>query len=266
MSVGTVSVGGALVRAAVLGSFGLLFGSFLTVVIARVPERRSVVAPRSCCPACGAPIRPRDNIPVVSYALLRGRCRGCHEPISLLYPAIEAGTTVLFVAVGLAFSDPWRDTLLAPFLGILLAAAVIDIRHRIIPNRLVYAAVVMFGLFLLVAQLAHAGPHLLGAAVGFLLYGGSLFVVAVAVPGGMGMGDVKLAALIGMVLGSLGLSYVAVAGMASVLAGGLGAVMALLAGRSRRQTIPFGPYLAAGATVASLFGARLAAWYGGLLH
>ncbi len=118
MSVGTVSVGGALVRAAVLGSFGLLFGSFLTVVIARVPERRSMVAPRSCCPACGAPIRPRDNIPVISYALLRGRCRGCHEPISLLYPAIEAGTTVLFVAVGLAFSDPWRDTLLAPFLVI----------------------------------------------------------------------------------------------------------------------------------------------------
>src|SRR5205085_2006941 len=128
MSVGPVSVGGALMRVLILGSFGLAFGSFLTVVIARLPERRSVVAPRSSCPACGAAIRSRDNIPVVSYALLRGRCTACHDRISFLYPVVEAATGSLFVAVGLAFGDPWRDALLAPFLGILLAAAVIDIR------------------------------------------------------------------------------------------------------------------------------------------
>src|SRR6266540_3883558 len=133
MSVGPVSLGGALMRVVILGIFGLMFGSFLTVVIARLPEHRSVVVPRSSCLACGAVIRPRDNIPVVSYALLRGHCRACHERISFLYPAVEAVTGAMFVAVAMVFSDPWRDALLAPFLGILLAAAVIDIRHRIIP-------------------------------------------------------------------------------------------------------------------------------------
>lgn len=255
-----------MLRLSALGVAGLLFGSFLTVLIVRLPERRQVVSGRSACPRCGTPIGARDNIPIVSFLLLRGRCRSCGREIPFLYPLVEATTGLLFVAVGVAFRDLWKDVLLGPFLGILLAAAVIDARHRIIPNRLAYAALAVFGAFLVVAEMGGAGPSLLGALVGFLVYGGGLFVVALAVPGGMGMGDVKLAALIGMVLGSVGLQYVAVAGMGAVLTGGAGAVGALLAGRNRRQTIPFGPYLAAGAAVASVFGGPIAAWYTGLIR
>ena len=253
-------------RLLVLGLGGLAFGSFLTVLIVRLPERRQVTTGRSGCPSCGALVAARDNVPVVSYVLLRGRCRSCGMGISPMYPAVELATAGLFVAVGWALPDVWLDVLVAPFVGILLAAAVIDARHRIIPNRLVYAALVVFAAFLVGAQLAHAEPRLLGAGIGFLAYGGGLLLVALAVPGGMGMGDVKLAALIGLVLGSLGLRYVAVAAMAAILAGGVGAVAALMAGRTRKHAIPFGPYLAAGAMVASVFGGRIAAWYGGLLH
>ena len=232
---------------------GLLFGSFGTVLVTRLPERRSVVSGRSACPECGTAIEARDNVPLVSFLLLRGRCRTCFARIPLFYPAMELAMGAIFVAVGLAVRDVWLDVLLAPFLGVLLAAAVIDARHRIIPNRLVYAALGTFAAYLMVARLAHGAPSLAGAGLGALAYGGILLIVALAVPGGMGMGDVKLAALIGMVLGSLGLRYVAVAGMAA-------------GGRGRKQTIPFGPFLAAGATVASLFGARVAAWYVGFMH
>jgi leader peptidase (prepilin peptidase)/N-methyltransferase len=253
-------------RLIALGVGGLLFGSFATVLVTRLPERRGVAAGRSACPGCGTLIRAVDNIPVVSFLVLRGRCRACHARISLFYPAIEVAMAALFVAVGIAVRDAWLDVLLAPFVGVLLAAAVIDARHRIIPNRLVYASLATFGTYLVVARAAHGAPSPVDAGLGFLAYGGCLFIVALVVPGGMGMGDVKLAALIGMVLGSLGLRYVAVAGMAAVLTGGIGALVAMAAGRGRRQTMPFGPFLAAGATVASLFGAPVAAWYVGFLR
>lgn len=253
-------------RLIALGIGGLLFGSFATVLATRLPEGRGVAAGRSLCPVCGTMIRAGDNIPVVSFLLLRGRCRACSTQIPFFYPAMELATGALFVAVGLAVRDVWLDVLLAPFVGVLLAAAVIDARHRIIPNRLVYASLGIFATYLLVARAVHGAPNPLYAAIGFLAYGGSLLIVALVVPGGMGMGDVKLAALIGMVLGSLGLRYVAVAGVGAVLTGGIGALVAMAAGRGRRQTIPFGPFLAAGATMASLFGARVAAWYVGFLR
>ncbi|MFN2545476.1 MAG: A24 family peptidase [Actinomycetota bacterium] len=250
------------VRVAIFVMAGLAIGSFLTVVSYRLPRRQSVVKPRSACPGCGKTIRSRDNVPVVSYLLLRGRCRGCGVRISLLYPLTEALTGGLFAAAALTFDRTLVAAMVAVFLGVVLAAAVIDARHRIIPNRLVYAGLIGFSVVLVAGRLAGQGTDPFGAAAGFLAFGGGLLVVALISPRGMGMGDVKLAALIGLVLGSLGMRYVAVAAGAAILAGGLGAVVVLLAGRGgRKQAIPFGPYLAAGAVVSTFAAPQIAQAY-----
>jgi leader peptidase (prepilin peptidase)/N-methyltransferase len=248
----------------VFAVFGLVIGSFLNVVIYRLPRKLSVVSPPSACPRCEAPIRPWDNVPVVSYLVLRGRCRNCGEPISAEYPLVEAATATLFAAAAIRF--PYGvAALVAPFLGVMLAAAMIDLRHRIIPNRLVYPSLVLFAVAIVVAWAAGVDVNPVRAALGLLAYGGALFIVALISPAGMGMGDVKLAALIGLVLGSIAWRYVVVAAVSGLLLGGLGAVVALLAGRSRKDTIPFGPFLAAGAVVSALFGGPIATWYGGRL-
>ena len=122
---------------------GLAFGSFMTVAIDRVPAGESLVRPRSRCPSCGAPIRAADNIPVISWLMLRGRCRACGARIPLVYPLTELASGGLFVAVALVYEDPWRAVLLAPFAGLMVAISVIDLRHRRIPNRLIYPAFVI---------------------------------------------------------------------------------------------------------------------------
>jgi leader peptidase (prepilin peptidase)/N-methyltransferase len=251
----------SVVRGVSFALFGLIFGSFLTVVIYRVPRKESIVAPRSACPSCGAPVRPRDNIPVASYLLLRGRCRNCGTRISAFYPIVEALTAGLFLAAAAAFQRVPVAAVVAVFLGVLLACALIDLRHRIIPNRLVYPSLVLFAAAIASLALAHGGVSVAGAGLALLAYGGGLLVVSFISPGGMGMGDVKLAALIGLVLGALGWRYVLVAAMVAVFAGGLGAVVALVLGKSRKDTLPFGPYLGGGAMVAALLAPQLASWY-----
>jgi leader peptidase (prepilin peptidase)/N-methyltransferase len=254
----------AAVRAVAFGLFGLAVGSFLTVVTHRVPRRQSVVAPRSACPACGEPIRPRDNVPVVSYLLLGGRCRHCGARISPRYPLTELATAVLFVGAALRFEELYVAAVLALFFAVLLAVAVIDAEHRIVPNRIVYPSLAGFGALVLVGALLTGEMRLLPAVLGLLAFGGGLFLVAL-VSRGMGMGDVKLAALIGLVLGSLGLRYVWVGAAAAILLGGLGAIAAVVFLRmGRKQAIPFGPYLAAGAVLAAFVAPRVAAWYAGL--
>jgi leader peptidase (prepilin peptidase)/N-methyltransferase len=242
--------------------FGLSLGSFLTVVVHRVPEKQSVVAPRSACPACGTTIAARDNIPVVSYLMLRGKCRSCGARISPVYPLIELLTAALVVGAAVRFDRPLRAAILGLFLVLLVAVAVIDARHRIIPNRLVYPAFIGFGALVAVGWLAGQGVDAGRAAIGMAAFGGGLLLVALISPRGMGMGDVKLAGLIGLVLGSLGLSYVAVAAFGAILAGGVGAIVALVAGGARRgRTIPFGPYLAVGAVVAIFAAPQLSQAY-----
>jgi leader peptidase (prepilin peptidase)/N-methyltransferase len=245
---------------------GLMVGSFLTVVIHRVPQGLSVVAPRSACPVCGTQIRARDNIPVLSYLALRGRCHSCHTSIPVEYPLTEAATGVLFAVPFILLASPWRAGFIAPFLAVLLACSVIDIRNRIIPNRIVLPALVLFGAAAVVLQVAGRGLNAWEGLIGLLAFGGSLFLIAMLVPGGMGMGDVKLAALIGLVLGAMGLSYVAVAAGGGILLGGVGAVVALATGRSRKDTIPFGPYLAMGAALAAFTAPSVAGWYGGFIR
>jgi leader peptidase (prepilin peptidase)/N-methyltransferase len=239
------------VRVLVALPLGLAFGSFLTVAIHRVPVGESVVQPRSRCPSCGTQLRGVDNVPVVSWLVLRGRCHACRARISFVYPLTELATGALFVAAALFFDDVWAAALVAPFLGLLFALSVIDLRHRKIPNRLVYPALIVAAAWVVVADLAGSELSATSAALGFLAYGMGLLVVAFISPRGMGMGDVKLAALVGLVLGSFGLAEVAVAAGMGILFGGVGAIVALLAGAGRKTPIPFGPYLAAGAAVAA---------------
>jgi leader peptidase (prepilin peptidase)/N-methyltransferase len=243
--------------------FGLIFGSFLTVVVYRVPRKQSIVAPRSACPSCGVTIRARDNIPVASYVLLRARCRQCGARISPRYVAVELLTAGLFAGAAARFGSVYVAAVLAVFFAVMLAVALIDAEHRIVPNAIVYPSLVAFPAVLAVGALTGQHVSLARAGIGFLAYGGGLMAVAIVSPRGMGIGDVKLAALIGLVLGAFGLAYVAVAAAAAILAGGVGAIALLALGASRKQAIPFGPYLAAGAVAAAFVAPQVAHWYTG---
>ena len=240
---------------------GLAFGSFLTVVIHRIPAGESVMHPRSRCPGCGTPIRGRDNIPVISWLLLGGHCRTCGERISPVYPLTELACSALFALVALGYDDAWTAILLGPFLATLVAISIIDIRHRKIPNRIVYPGVLVSAGFIVVADVAGSELEAARAGIGLLAYGAGMLIVALVSPRGMGMGDVKLAGWIGLVCGSLGLAYVGVAAGAGIVLGAIGAIAALVGGAGRKSAIPFGPYLAAGAAVSVTAGQAIADWY-----
>ena len=250
----------AWLRALIALPFGLAIGSFMTVVVSRVPAGESVIRPRSRCPGCGAEIANRDNVPVVSWVLLGGRCRGCGERISVSYPLLELSTAALVVAAAVVYERFWVAVMMAAFLALMPAISWIDIRHRIIPNRITYPAFLGFAAFVVLAWLFDGGTDPVRALIGSLSYAGVLFLVAL-ISRGMGMGDVKLALVIGLVLGSLGLRFVGVAAAAAVVFGGLGGIVALAAGRDRKAMIPFGPYMAVGAVVAAFWGEPIADWY-----
>lgn len=240
---------------------GLAIGSFLTVVVWRVPRKEPIARGRSMCPSCGAVIGARDNIPVFSWLLLRGKCRRCGTRISAIYPLTELATAVLFVGASLTYDDVWVAALMAAFLAVLLAVSFIDVRHFVIPNAIVYPSLVA-GLVAVVAlDLTGHGLDWIDGLIGLAAYGGGLLVIALIAPRGMGMGDVKLGGLIGLVVGSVALSHVAVAAGVAILLGGLGAILLLALGRGRKAKVPFGPYLAAGAAIAVFWGAQIADAY-----
>ena len=248
-------------RIAAFGLVGLAIGSFLTVVAERVPLKRSIVRPRSSCPKCGAMIRSRDNVPVVSWLLLRGRCRTCRSRISPLYPATELATAGLFAGAAARYDRVLIAAMIALFLAMLLAVSVIDARHRIIPNRITYPAYPVFGAFVLAGALGGAGLSGGQALVGMAAYGLVLGLIALFLPRAMGLGDAKLTGLIGLVLGSLGLRYVAVAAGLGILAGGLGGIVILIVTRDPKKQVPFGPYLAFGAALAAFAAPQIAHAY-----
>jgi leader peptidase (prepilin peptidase)/N-methyltransferase len=250
----------AWLRAILAFPFGLALGSFMTVVVARVPAGESIVRPRSRCPNCGTEIANRDNIPVIGWLLLHGRCRTCGDRISARYPLLELSTALLFSGAFLVYESLWVAFAVACLLLLMPAIAVIDVEHRIIPNKLMYPALIAFPIYLVIARLAGAPVDLVRAAIGFVSYGGGLFVVAL-ISRGMGMGDVKLAALIGVVLGALSLGQVGVAAGAAIVLGALVAIVALVRGAGRKGAIPFGPSLAGGAVIAALWGVQIADWY-----
>src|SRR5919202_1208516 len=225
---------------------GLALGSFLNVVAARVPLRRSVVRPASACMACGTRIARRDNVPLYSYLRLRGRCRACGVRISLRYPAVELATALLVAGCVVRFGLS-GDALVAAFVcAVLVAISATDLEHRIVPNRIVVPAAAV----VLVAQTAlHPSPEW---ALGALGASGFLFAAALAYPAGMGMGDVKLALLLGAMLGR----YAAVALMAGMIAALLPSVVLVAkhGSAARKMGIPFAPFLALGGLIALFAG------------
>jgi leader peptidase (prepilin peptidase) / N-methyltransferase len=254
-------VSDAWVRAIVALPFGAVVGSFLTVVVDRVPKKESVVSPRSRCPHCGAEIRSRDNIPILSWLLLGGRCRACRTRIAARYPLLEACSAASFAGVAAVYPRIYVIAMLCLFSAVMLAVGAIDLELKIIPNRITYPAFPVFAVAIGMGWVV--GQHLdpVRAVIGALAYGGAFLVIAFIAPRGLGMGDVKLTALIGLVMGSLGLRFVGVAAGAAILLGGLGGFVALAAGRGRKSAIPFGPFLSVGAIVATLWGERIAGWY-----
>ncbi len=229
---------------------GLAVGSFLNVVIYRLPRHESLVRPGSHCPSCGAPIRFYDNVPIISWLMLRGRCRDCRSSISARYPLVEAITGVSFVLAFWRFGPDWRLLVAWAFIAAMVAVAFIDYDHMIIPNKIVLPGAVMG----LVASMALDPQRWWVYIAGSLGAGAFMFALALIWPGGMGPGDIKMALFMGAVLGA----YVMVALFAAFLLGSLvGVFMLVVQKRSRKEKIPFGPYLAMGAILAALVGETL---------
>jgi leader peptidase (prepilin peptidase)/N-methyltransferase len=240
------------VSAAILGA---VLGSFLNVVIHRLPAGQSLASPGSRCPSCGAPIAPYDNIPVVSWLLLRGRCRRCGTPISPRYPAVELLTAAAFAAV--VATRGFDDDLILelPFMACLIALAGIDLDHKLLPNKIVYP---MAAYGLAAKAIVDTGAlveHLIAGAAAFLF----LLVAALAYPRGMGLGDVKLAGAMGLYLGLSIIPALLIAFLSGTL---VGLVMIAREGaKARKKAVPFGVFLALGGIAAVLAGPELIELY-----
>jgi leader peptidase (prepilin peptidase)/N-methyltransferase len=260
------------------GLLGLAIGSFLNVVIYRVPAGKSLT-PDSACPKCGTAIRKRDNIPVLSWLMLRGRCRGCAQPISARYPLVEAFTAAAFILVSARFGPALVDAAtaadavagaleLVAFLGLTavsIALAMIDLDTKTLPNVIVLPTLlggtVLLGAAALVrGDLAALAAAAIGGAALFVFY----LILALAKPGGMGFGDVKLAAVLGLYLGFLGWGNLLVGAFAAFLFGGVFGLALIFSRRAdRKSQIPFGPWMIAGAWLGIFAGGFLADAYFG---
>lgn len=242
--------------AVLAGGFGLLLGSFLNVVAYRLPRGESLVAPASRCPGCDTPIKPYDNVPVISWLVLRGRCRSCGTSIAWRYPLVELATALLLaltvVIVGTG-EDVWLGL---AFVLLLVPVTVIDVDFRIIPNKLLLVGTVVAVAILALTQPDDIPEHLIAAAAA----GGFLLIAAIAYPGGMGMGDVKLAFVMGLFLGR----DVGVAMLVALVAGSLvGAAIIARKGQAegRKTAVPFGPFLALGGLAGLYAGEPVVDWY-----
>lgn len=246
---------------------GLAIGSFLNVVVYRVPVGNSIVSPPSACPGCGSPVRPRDNVPVVSWLLLRGRCRSCRAPISARYPLIEALTAVLFLLVAARLGVTWSLIPELVFTAGLIALAAVDLERFLLPRAIVYPVSILVLAGIVGAAAADGrwsrfGIAVLCGAVAFGLF----FAINFVKPAWMGFGDVRLAGLIGLALGWLGPWYVVIGFMAANVAGALLGVGLMLSGRATRKTaLPYGVFLAGGSVIAILVGGPIIHWYSHLV-
>jgi leader peptidase (prepilin peptidase)/N-methyltransferase len=242
------------------GILGLIFGSFATVVAYRVPRRESIVTGRSKCPRCGRQIGALENVPVVSWIALRGRCKNCGEPISPRYPLIELATGALFALAAWKYGLTVTAAVYAGFFWALVALTVIDLEHKLLPNRIVYPTFVAGWVGLVAAALVDSDvSRLRSAGIGMLIFGGFLFAVAFIYPAGMGLGDVKLAFVLGAFLGYTGGAGLVPVGMflSFVLGGVIGLVAMKVTKQGRKMALPFGPFLAAGTIVAIAVGQKL---------
>lgn len=243
---------------------GLIFGSFGTVAAHRIPRRETIVTGRSKCPNCRRQITALENIPVVSYLVLRGRCPGCSTPISLRYPLTELATGILFALAVVKFDVTVTAVVYAAFFWVLVVLTVIDLEHKLLPNRIVYPTFVVGWAGLVMAALVNGDTERLrSAALGAVVFGGFFFVVAFIHPAGMGGGDVKLAFVLGTFVGYAGGVGAVLAGMfASFFLGGVIGIIAIrVLGKGRKTQIPFGPFLALGSVIAVFLGERIAEGY-----
>jgi leader peptidase (prepilin peptidase)/N-methyltransferase len=246
-----------------LGAVGLVIGSFLNVVIWRVPRGESVVSPPSHCPGCDQPIRPADNIPVVSWLLLRGRCRRCQTPISPRYPAVELATGILFVAFGVKFG---AHAALAAFLylaAVGVALTVIDLDHQRLPDPLTLPSYPVGVALLGIAAATGAGADpFVRALIGMGALGGFYGIVWFIYPAGMGLGDVKLAGVLGLYLAWLGWGQLLVGAFAAFFVGAIVSVTVVaLRGGDRKTRVPFGPFMLLGVLIGIYAGHPLAYAY-----
>jgi len=239
---------------------GLLIGSFLNVVIARVPAGRSLWSPGSACPACGAGIAWHDNIPILSFVALRGRCRACGTPIPWRYPIVEAVTAALFAAAWLTFGPTLHGVVAAVLLAALVAITVIDLERQIIPDVISLPGIVAGVL----ANLATGRVPWIDSVLG-AVFGGAVFIVIMlagswwAGQQAMGGGDMKLAAMLGAFLGWKVLFLTIF--LSAVGGGILSAILMTVGVRGRKDPIPFGPFLAAGGAIGLFWGERMVQWY-----
>ena len=242
---------------------GLVIGSFLNVVIWRVPRGESVVSPPSHCPGCDEVVRPKDNVPVVSWVLLRGRCRDCDARISARYPLVELATAAVFgVLAARIGTQPELPAFL--YLGAVgVALTLIDVDTQRLPNTIVLPSYAVAGVLLCIAAvLSGDWSDLLRAVLGMAALFGFYFLLALVYPAGMGFGDVKLAGVLGLYLGWLGWAELVVGGFLGFLFGGVVGVALMVAQKAgRKSKIPFGPYMLAGALAAILAGGALADLY-----
>lgn len=237
--------------AAVLaGVGGLVFGSFMSVVVERVPKKESIVAPRSRCPNCGHQLAAVDNIPLVSWLLLGGKCRYCKARIAPRYLLAEILTALVWVLAVVRLDLGWGLLAYLPFLWVLVALSLIDLETKLLPNAIVYPSVVA-GVPLLAIVTALVGEPwstFLRGLAGLVAGAGFFFVIALIYPAGMGMGDVKLGGLIGLFLGYISWSYLIAAFFLAFLTGAVVGIVLMGAGKAGRKTaIPFGPFMALGA-------------------
>jgi len=249
------------------GVLGFAVGSFLNVVIHRIPRDESVRRPGSRCPDCGTRIRPWHNVPVLGWLVLRGRCAACRTPISARYPLVELLTAALFVAVALRFGLTPALPAYLYLAAVAVALAMIDLAVKRLPDAIVLPSYAVAGVLLLAASAADGRwPAALRGLAGMAVLFAGYFAIAFLDPGGIGFGDVKLAGLLGLYLGWLGWPQVGVGTFAGFLLGGLTGAVLLLARRAGRRTaLPFGPAMLAGALVAVFLASPIATWYGSLL-
>jgi leader peptidase (prepilin peptidase)/N-methyltransferase len=249
---------------------GLVIGSFLNVVVWRVPRGESIVSPPSACPRCGHAIRRRDNVPIVSWLVLQGRCRDCGEPISRRYPLVEAATGAAFGLTAWHFGASWALPAYLFLAAISVALALIDIDTKRLPNALVLPSYPVAVMLLALASWNPGGASDWQAWVRALIGGAALyavyFLLMFVYPAGMGFGDVKLAGVLGLFLGWVGWGALVVGWFAAFLLGGLFSIGLLASRRANRKTgIPFGPWLLLGAVVGIAVGQPIADWYLGVL-
>jgi len=234
---------------------GACIGSFLNVCIYRLPQGESVVYQPSHCPACGGRLGIPDLAPILSYILLRGRCRHCGIRISAQYPLVEFATGLLFLAAYIIWGFSWHTASMWVFLTVLVSVSVVDVLHRIIPDQILLTGVIL-GLPLVLLTSVN---HLISGVIGFFAAGLLFLVIAVVSRGGMGGGDVKLSAVMGFFLGWQG---VLVALFISFLIGGLAGIFLLAAGiKGRKDAVPFGPCLALGGLITAFFGQQIITGY-----